>query len=424
MGVFLEFFQGFIDLGAVVLLPVVIAILGLFFRMNPSQAIRSGLLVGIGFQGIVLVINHLLLPTIQPALDYYSALGSGYDVVEIGFAALGGASWTTPYAVFVIPAIVIVNIVLLRLKATKVLNVDIWNFMHFLVPGALAYVLFDSALIGFLVTLALSVIDLFVAERVAPAWGTYFGLEGTACTCLGYIVYEYPMAWLINKILDAIPGINKIDFDLDRLSEKIGFFGDPAVIGLFVGLFLSLMTGQPFTGVLRMCMGMAGTLVLLPRMVSIMMEGLTPIGAGANEFAHRHLDIDDDSEMYVGMDIALALGDPTCLTCTALMIPITVGLSFLVPDMRFFPAAILAEVCYVAPMAVLASKGNVFRTLVVMTVFMYLMLFFANMFAPYATQMLNACGVSFGGTMATASHFGYNPGCLIVEFIAKLLGIQ
>lgn len=414
------FFQEFMSLGATVLLPVVIAILGIFFRMKPSQAIRAGLLVGIGFQGVVLVINFLM-QIMQPVFDYYSALGSGYDVAEIGFAALGGASWTAPYAVFVIPAIIIVNILLIRAKKTNVLNVDIWNFMHFLVPGALAWVLFDNALIGFLVTLALSVVDLFAAEKIAPSWADYYGLDGTACTCLGYVVYEYPMSWLINRIIDHIPGLNKIDLNLDKLASKIGILGDPAIIGLFVGLFLGLMTQQDIPGIITLMAGMAGVLVLIPRMVSIMMEGLTPIGAGASEFARKHLNA--DTTLYVGMDIALALGDSTCLTCTAIMIPITVGLSFLVPDMRFFPAAILAEVCYVAPMAVLASKGNVFRTLICMTVFMYLMLFFANMFAGYATLMLNACGVDFGGGLVTASHFGYNPGCLVVEFIARAMGI-
>ena len=182
------------------------------------------------------------------------------------------------------------------------------------------------------------------------------------------------------------------------------------------------MTQQDVSTVIKMCVGMAAVMVLLPRMVAIMMEGLTPIGTGANEFVKNH--IDPDANIFVGMDIALALGDPCCITCTAIMIPVTVGLAFLVPDMRFFPAAILAEVCYVSPMAVLASKGNVFRTLVCMTVFMFLMLFFANMFAPYGTEMLKACGIDFGGHMVTASHFGYNPGNLIVSFIAKLMGIQ
>lgn len=322
MDIALSFFKEFINLGASVMLPVVIALLGLFFRMKPSQAVRAGLLVGIGFQGVVLTINFLL-STIQPALDYYTAMGSGYDVAEIGFAALGGASWTTPFAVFAIPAIVIINIILLRLKATKVLNVDIWNFMHFLVPGALAYVLFGNAIIGFLVAVALSVVTLFAAEKVAPKWGEFFGLDGTACTCLGYIVYEYPMAAAINWVIDHIPGLNKIDLDLDTLSQKIGILGDPAIIGLFVGGFLGLMTQQDAATIIKMCAGMAAVMVLLPRMVAIMMEGLAPIGAGANEFVKNH--IDPDANIYVGMDIALALGDPCCITCTAIMIPVTVA---------------------------------------------------------------------------------------------------
>ena len=122
------------------------------------------------------------------------------------------------------------------------------------------------------------------------------------------------------------------------------------------------------------------------------------------------------------MDIALGLGDPCCITCTAIMIPVTVLLALAIPGMRFFPLGILAEVCYLAPMCVLSSKGNVFRTLVSMTILMAMTLFFANMFAPYATEMVSVTGVNFGG-MVTASHFGWNPGNLLVSLIAKLLGI-
>ena len=153
MEVVLKFFQGFINMGASTLLPFVIAILGIFFGMKIGRAIKAGLLVGIGFQGLVLAVN-LLITSVTPAMQYYKDLGSGYDTLEIGFAALGAASWTTPFAVLVIPAIIIANLILVRLKVTKVLNVDIWNFMHFLVPGALAYALTKNAFIGFIVAFA------------------------------------------------------------------------------------------------------------------------------------------------------------------------------------------------------------------------------------------------------------------------------
>lgn len=120
------------------------------------------------------------------------------------------------------------------------------------------------------------------------------------------------------------------------------------------------------------------------------------------------------------MDIALGLGDPSCITCTAIMIPMTILLAFLVPDMRFFPLGILAEVCYLAPMCVMNSNGNVFRSLVCMIIVMYMTLFFANLFADEATQMMAVTGVHFDG-MVTASHFGWNPGNLLISAIDKLI---
>ena len=78
MDTILSLFQGFVNLGAAVMLPVVIAILGIFFKMKPGKAVKSGLLVGIGFQGLCLVVN-LLTTTVQPVMDYYEEMGSGYD---------------------------------------------------------------------------------------------------------------------------------------------------------------------------------------------------------------------------------------------------------------------------------------------------------------------------------------------------------
>lgn len=419
MGAILGFFQEFINLGAAVLLPVVIAILGKFFGMKLGHAIKSGLLVGIGFQGLVLAVN-LLITSIQPVMDYYKALGSGYDALEVGFAALGAASWTVPFAIFVIPVIIILNLVLVRLKVTKVLNVDIWNFMHFLVPSALAYALSGSAVIGFLVAVGCGIVALFFAQWLAPKWGEFYGLEGTTCTTLAFCAWVYPITFLINKLIDFIPGLKKVDINVDKIGKKLGIFGDPAVIGLFVGVFLALLTRQDVSSILTIGMGVAAAMVLIPRMVSIMMEGLTPMGNAANEYMHKK--IGEDADIYIGMDIALGLGDPACITCSAIMIPVTILLAFLVPNMRFFPLGILAEVCYLAPMCVLTSKGNIFRTLISMTIMMFITLFFANMFIPEATQMMSVTGVDFEG-LVTASHFGWNPGNLVVSLIHKLLEI-
>lgn len=113
-------------------------------------------------------------------------------------------------------------------------------------------------------------------------------------------------------------------------------------IGLLVGAFLALLTRQDLGALLTIGMGVAASMVLIPRMVSVMMEGLTPMGNAANDYMHRK--IGDDADIYIGMGIALGLGDPACITCSSIMIPVTILLAFLIPDMRFFPLGILAEI--------------------------------------------------------------------------------
>ena len=83
---------------------------------------------------------------------------------------------------------------------------ELYPFYH---PGAMAYALTDSIAVGVIVTLASSVLALFIGQIVAKPWQEFFGLEGTTCSTLSYIGTTFPLATLFNKIIDCIPGLNK-----------------------------------------------------------------------------------------------------------------------------------------------------------------------------------------------------------------------
>lgn len=167
-------------------------------------------------------------------------------------------------------------------------------------------------------------------------------------------------------------------------------------------------------------MGIASVLILIPRMVSIMMEGLTPIGNAASAYMKKHMG--EDAELFIGMDVALGLGDPACITCTAICIPITILFAFIIPNMVYFPIGLLGIVCYTTVMCVLASKGNLLRSLVCSIASMFLITFFVNMFVPECTKMLSVTGLKIQGMVADGS-FGYNLGTVIICFISKLFGM-
>lgn len=417
----MEIIKGILDIGAVVMLPIVMLILCLIFRMPFGKSLKAGLMIGIGFSGLTIVINFLMA-TVDPAIQYYRHMGSGFTTVDVGWAAVGAASFGVPFAAPAILLVVLINVAMILLKWTNVLNVDIWNFIHFLVPGTLAYALTGNFWIGLGTVLLLSVIDLFIAQLVAPSWQKYFGLTGTTCSTLSFITSAWPIGLLFNWIFDKIPGVRKIDLSMEKVGEKLGFFGDTAFIGLIVGIFLGLMTRQSWQGVLIMGMGIATVLVLLPRMVSVMMEGLTTVGEGAKEFMKRRLGKDKDGnerELNIGMDVALALGDPTAITITVLMIPLSIAFAFIIPGMNYFPVGMLTVIVYMIPMIVQGCKGNMFRSITASAVFLFFVEWGASVFAPEATAMMHATGVKVNGSV-TDAFFGYNLPNVIISTLHRI----
>lgn len=386
--------QEILALGAKTILPIIICALGLFFRMKLADAIKAGLTVGLGFLGLGLIIN-LLTSTLEPAVLYYQKLGSGYTILDIGWAAVGAASWMAPFAALAIPVGLLINLALIRCGAVKTMNIDIWNYMHFLIPGFLTYVLFQSMIAGFLVTILMSVIALFVGDRIASRWQSYFGLPGTTCTTVNLIAWTFPLALLVNKVIDFIPGLNRLNIHIDQVNKRLGIIGEPIIIGLFVGILLGVLTKQSFSITITMGIGIAGVMLLIPKMVSVMMEGLSPVGKAANTFMKKN--VAADKELNIGMDVALGMGDPTTITTTVITIPLVILAALLLPGVQFFPVGMLTSVCYFAVVCTLASKGNLVRSILSTLLFCIISMYTCAYVAPGATAMLNAAGLSING---------------------------
>ncbi len=416
MDTILNIIQVILNVGPAVMLPVVMFILGLVFRMKIGEAIKTGLMVGIGFQGLGLAID-LLLNSVNPAIEYYAELGQGFTTVDVGWAAVGAASWAVPFSALAVLLIVGINILLIITGKTTVINVDIWNFIHLLIPGALAYSLFDSFWLGLIVTVGLSIVSLYFSEKIAPQWQKYFGMEGTTVSTLSYITFAWPFGILGNKIIDQIPKLKDIDLSLEALEERLGVIADPAVIGLLTGILLGVLTNQEVQVLLSMGVGVSAALVLLPRMVSVMMEGLSSIGQAARTFMDKY--VKEDDQILIGMDVALGVADPASNTTYLLLIPISIGLAFIIPNMTYFPVGLLTTIIYFTPLIAMTSKGNLLRTLIIAFFFNLIVMVGANAFAPEVTSMMQSAGIDVDG-LVTDSFWGYSLPNIIISIISRL----
>ena len=107
--------------------------------------------------------------------------------------------------------------------------------------------------------------------------------------------------------------------------------------------------------------------------------------------------MDEGSDLNIGMDIALGLGDPCTITTTILTIPLVILFALILPGVRFFPVGLLMSVCYISVLCAMESKGNLFRSVISSTVFCIITMYLAAYVAPGATEMLRGAGVNING---------------------------
>lgn len=252
-------------LGPTVIMPLFLIVLALVFKMSLFKALKSGLMVGIGFQGINVIIN-LLGTTLSPAATALAEnVGKPFPIMDVGFPTIGAAAWSSPIAALVIPVAILVNILMLVLNRTKTLNIDIWNMFHLILAGSLAYLVCDNLLIALLVSAIFAVIILVIADKTSDSWQEYYGLEGTSCTTLPNM-FTMILAYFINRLIDKIPKVRDIDINPEKV-QNIKILSEPMFLGFIIGVVISWVGGLPLATVINTGVGVASSMILLPRMV-------------------------------------------------------------------------------------------------------------------------------------------------------------
>ncbi len=186
---FVNIVQGFLDLGATVILPVAIFLLGLLFGQKPGKAFRSGLTIGVAFVGIFLVVD-LLVNNLGPAAQgMVDRLGVELNVIDVGWPASSSIAWASVVAAFIIPLGLVVNVIMLVTKTTKTMNVDIWNFWHYTFMAAMIYAVSGSIVQGLIAAVIFQVVCLKVADWTAPMVSKFYDLPGVSIATGSTISY-------------------------------------------------------------------------------------------------------------------------------------------------------------------------------------------------------------------------------------------
>lgn len=403
-----------INMGASVMLPIIIAILSIIIGIKVGKAIRSGLMIGVGFVGMSLIVdmmNEYMGPAAQAMAD---RLGVSLSIVEVGWPGMSGVTWGSVVATIAIPLSIVINLIMFATKTTKTINIDIWNVWHMAFTGAIAYAVTGNVWIGILGTAVHAVFAFKFGDLWAPLAQDYFELEGLTVPH-GTATYMAPIACLVDAIIDKIPGVKKINFSVEGLQEKIGVLGEPVVIGFVLGSVIGFLAGYNPQEALPLGIKMAAVMVLMPKIIKCIMDGLLPISERAKELMHNHFG--EDADFYIGLDPAILLGDPEVVTAGILFIPITLFIAIIMPGNRILPFGDLATIGFFIAIAVAVHKGNLFRTLISGSCIMAMTIWITNQTIPWTTKLGQSVGAVKAGDSLAAMDQG---GCPITYIFTQL----
>ena len=287
------------------------------------------------------------------------------DVARTTAGAISSITWASPIVAFLVFEILGINILMLVLKATKTMDVDIWNYHHMMIAGILVYYVTENIVWALIATAMTAIMTLKFADWTAPLIEHFFGIPDVTLPTISYtssIIVAAPLNWVI----DRIPGLNKLNFSIKSVQKYLG-------------------------------VNVAAVMVLMPKMTAMFVEGLMPISAAAQKLTSEKF---GGNGLSIGLDAAVVVGNPEVITTALIMIPVTILMAFILPGNRMMPLADLAVVTFRVALVVALCRGNVFRSILISIPVMAAILYAGTFAAPYLTGLAQSTGLSFDGQIA------------------------
>lgn len=437
----LDIIQYIVDLGSYVFVPILMCIIGLIFGLKPSKAIKAGVTVGIGLIGVSIV-STLMADSLSPVInEMVKVLNLNLTAIDVGGSPAAAVGFGSLLGAALIIVILITNIVLVALKLTKTVNVDIYNFWYFAITAGFVQLLTGSYWLAILAGVTHAILGLKVADVMAHRTQEIIGIDAISIPH-GFAAASAPLFMLLDKVYDRIPYLkHRKESEEESGEHGIGkvigsVLGQPIYLGLIMGLLFGVVAGYDFKGIADVTMKTVAIMMLFPTMVKMIVNGLIPISNQAKKFFTTHF---KDRELYIGLDSAVTIGHPVTISVGFLMIPVFMVFAAILPGNTTLPLGEVPFAAFYVCFATIVHRGNRKRTIISSLIFIPIVLWISSWAAPLFTELASNAGLSYvqagqqATTMALGNMFIWLPtvlaqtpvigaGILIIIDIAVLFG--
>ena len=378
---------------AYVMLPAVILAVGIAIRMNVGRAALSALRLGVGFAGIFIAFGFFVQQIAPAVTAMVQTRGLDFPVLDVGWPPLAAITWASPIAPITIVMVIALNFAMLALNVTRTINIDIWNYWHFALIGALVQGVTGSLLLGLAATVLIAFYSIIAADWSAPHVQRECGLKGISITTLS-INGLLPYAVAANRVFDAVPGIRRINFSPHRKPDtappdgtplalqadapradvppadaprvappRFGILMEPMAIGALVGVLFGVLAAYDVKRVLELAINVAAVMFILPLCGGLIGKAMEPVSLQLKAIIQRRFP--HKTVLYVGMDAGVIMQNSAVIVTGLLLMPISIAIAFVLPGNKVLPLGDLANLIAVMSVIVLVTQSNVFRAVII-----------------------------------------------------------
>lgn len=390
----------FFSFKAYVILPAFMLILALVARMRPADAILSTVRIGAGFAGVFIVFSFFVTQ-ISPAIrEIIRIRGIDFPVVDVGWPPLAAITWSTTLAPLVIVFVMLINMVILFTRTTKTLYIDLWNYWHFALVGALLQSIGAHWLLALSASILIAIYTIKTAEWSAPYVQRETGLEGVAISPISVSGF-LPYAVTLNRLIDAVPVLRSLSWNPSKSRSEsngktrtVDILQEPMIIGIIVGILLSMAAGYDLKTTLETAVNIAAVMFLLPRCGALIAEGMGAVAQAFKKLIEGRFT--SLTGLSIAMDSGVIMTNYSVIATGLVMIPISLIIAFIIPGNRTIPLGDLPNLLSVMSVITLIMGGNVIRSIIAGIPIVASFMIFASKLAPLFTSQAKAAGMELG----------------------------
>ena len=166
------------NLGGMIVMPIGIFLTAIVFGIKPGKAFVNALQIAIGYFFLIIVISALssFLAPMTQAISTQTRLSTA--IPDIGVSIHFPIAFSFPAAALMIPLGMLVNFVLLKLRLTRTVDLDIWNYWTWMFSWGCVQGLTGNVFYGFAAFVITGVLSLVLGDLQSKYIQEAYGLPG------------------------------------------------------------------------------------------------------------------------------------------------------------------------------------------------------------------------------------------------------